>query len=86
MKAHHHDSWKEFIGEDAEFFRNIYLKPMNSEKSYCHFIFRSHDDLGDRQVQDYKRHVRAGILGFLINVVAAGIGLVMIGMVVSGKG
>jgi hypothetical protein len=84
LKAHHYDRWKEFIGEDTDIFRNIYLKPMNSDKSYFHFICWSHDDLGDTQVHDYWKHVRGGILGFLINVVAAVIGFVTIGMVLSG--
>lgn len=85
LKTHHDDRWKEFIGEDTELFRNIYLKPINSDKSYFYFTVWSSDDLDDKQVHDYRRHIRAGILGFLINVVAAVIGLVTIGMVLSGK-
>lgn len=84
LKAHHYDRWKEFIGEDTELFRNIYLKPINSNKSYFHFTLWSSDDFDDKQVLDYRRHIRAGILGFLINVVAAVIGLVTIGVVLSG--
>lgn len=50
LKTHHYDRWKEFIGEDTELFRNIYLKPINSDKSYFHFTVWSSDDLDDKQV------------------------------------
>ena len=33
MKSHHFDRWKEFLGEGTALFRNICLKPLNSDKS-----------------------------------------------------
>ena len=80
LKAHHYDKWKEFVGEGVDLFRNVFLKPMNSDKSYFFFLFRSTEDFGDKQVRDYMRHVRAGILGFVISVVAALVSFSTIGL------
>ena len=86
MKSHHFDRWKEFLGEGTALFRNICLKPLNSDKSCLYFFLWSNDDFGDRQVQEYRRHVRAWMLGYLVSVVAAMIGFVMIVIVRSAKG
>jgi hypothetical protein len=83
LKIHHPNMWKEFLGEGTDLFRNVYLKPMNADRSYFYFTFRSVDDLGDKQVHDYKRHVRAGIFGFLIYAVAQWLVFLMIGILLS---
>lgn len=70
LKAHHKEKWNEFLGEGAELVRNIYLKPINSGKSYFFFLFRSTESFGDHRVDDYRRNVRAGLLGLAINGIA----------------
>lgn len=80
LKVHHTEKWREFLGEGTELVRNIYLKPMNSDKSYFSFLVRSADTLGDQQVSDYRRHVRAGAVGFIINVIAGFISFMIRGV------
>ena len=72
LKEHHFPRWNEFYGEEMKsVIRHIYMTPLNSEKSYFYFLLKSGEDLGDKQVRDYKRTIRYATGGFVVYAIAA---------------
>jgi hypothetical protein len=84
LKQNHYPKWNDFIGEDiTDQFKHLGLTPLNSKKSFYHFVFRSSDDFGDRQVKDFKRQIRYGAYGFIINAIAGVSSFGMTGFILS---
>jgi hypothetical protein len=71
LKQNHYQQWNDFLGEDMpDLIRHIYFTPLNSEKSYYYFIFKSREDFGDKQVSEYKKQIRYGLYGFILYAIA----------------
>ena len=84
LRQNHYQKWNDFIGEDfSDLVRHIYLTPLSSGKSYYYFVFKSHEDFGDKQVKDYKRQVRRGAYGFIIYAIAGVSSFGMTGFILS---
>ena len=75
LKRNHYRQWNDFIGDETtDLIKHIYFVPLGSKKSYFSFIFKSSEDFSDQQVRDYKRSIRHGIYGFLVNAIAGCVG------------
>lgn len=84
LKQRHYQQWNDFLGEDMpDLIRHIYFVPLSSEKSYFHFIFKSREDFGDKQVREYKKQIRYGLYGFIIYVTAGVSSFGMTGFILS---